>query len=117
MATDQKQRDAKVSAKRASVAEKELRHRVRPGIEKAVARVRKRGHGITTTELLQVAIMKMDLMSDEELSEFLIYPRHEIIISENMAREFAAQSVLMIQQDPGDEVVSPGYKFGGNEGS
>lgn len=107
MAMDQKQRDAKAAAKRASVAEKELRHRVRPGIEKAVARIRKRGAGITTTELLQVAIIKMDLMDDGSLAEFLKYPRHEIMINESMAREFAMQSMLLIQQDPGDEVVMP----------
>jgi hypothetical protein len=112
MAMDQKQRDAKAAAKRASVAEKELRHRVRPGIEKAVARIRKRGAGITTTELLQVAIMKMDLMDDTELGDFLKYPRHKIMVSQDVAQEiyqFGLRSVISNpDQDPDDEIVGPG---------
>jgi hypothetical protein len=31
--------------------------------------------------------MKMDLMSDEELQAFLSYPRHEIVVSENVAQD------------------------------
>lgn len=111
MGMTQKERDAKVAAKRASVAEKELRHRVRPGIEKAVARIRKRGAGITTTEMLQVAIIKMDLMDDAELNEFLKYPRHEIMVSKNVAEEiyqFGVRSVMCNpDQDPDDEIEAP----------
>lgn len=32
-------------------------------------------------------------------------PRHEIIVSEIVALEFHRKSMLMIQQDPGDEVI------------
>ncbi|KPB29742.1 Uncharacterized protein AC518_2067 [Pseudomonas syringae pv. syringae] len=35
---------------------------------------------------MQIATMKMDLMSDEELAAFLVYPRHEIVVSESVAR-------------------------------
>lgn len=109
MPAEQKARSAKSAQKRAAFAEKELRHRVRPGIEQAITRIRSRSAKIETSELLQITVMKMDLMSDEELRVFLRYPRHEIIISENVAREFEAKSLLMIQQDPGDEVLSPEY--------
>ncbi|RMS45549.1 hypothetical protein ALP66_02202 [Pseudomonas amygdali pv. photiniae] len=34
-------------------------------------------------------------------------PRHEIIVSEIVALEFHRKSVLMIQQDPGDEIITP----------
>ncbi|GFZ70605.1 hypothetical protein PSE10C_13470 [Pseudomonas amygdali pv. eriobotryae] len=34
-------------------------------------------------------------------------PRHEITVSEIVALEFHRRSMLMIQKDPGDEVVSP----------
>ncbi|EGH45164.1 hypothetical protein PSYPI_23674, partial [Pseudomonas syringae pv. pisi str. 1704B] len=34
-------------------------------------------------------------------------PRHEIIVSEVVALEFHRKSMLMIQQDPGDELIMP----------
>jgi hypothetical protein len=111
MAASQEDRNKKLADKRAKVAEKELRHRVRPGIEQAVARIRKRGAGIATTELLQIAIMKMDLMDDAELSGFLKYPRHEIIVSQDVAQEiyqFGLRSVTSNpDQDPDDEIEAP----------
>ncbi|MDD1966144.1 hypothetical protein NPS29_12515 [Pseudomonas putida] len=107
MAMDQKQRDEKAAAKRKKLAEKELRHRVRPGIEQALSRVRKRGSTPVASEVLQIAIMKMDLMSDEELIDFLKYPRHEIMISEEVARVFTNASLKAIQADPGDEIIAP----------
>lgn len=108
MAMDQKQRDEKTAAKRKKLAEKELRHRVRPGIEQALNRVRQRGRTPIASEVLQIAIMKMDLMGDDELNDFLKYPRHEIMISEEVAREFTNASLKVIQADPGDEVIPPG---------
>jgi hypothetical protein len=107
MAMTQQQRDEKTAAKRKNLAEKELRHRVRPGIEQALNRVRKRGKTPIASEVIKIAIMKMDLMSDGELIDFLTYPRHEIVISEDVAREFANASLMAIQKDPGDEIISP----------
>ena len=51
--------------------------------------------------------MKMDLMGDEELKAFLSYPRHEILISENVARNFHNESLRMLSKDPGDEITGP----------
>ena len=34
-------------------------------------------------------------------------PRHNVQISENVAREFRNKSLLAIQQDPGDEIFEP----------
>ncbi|WP_032606372.1 hypothetical protein [Pseudomonas syringae] len=79
-----------------------LRHRVRPGIKQALQRIRDRADRIAVNELSQIATMKMDLISDEELAAFLTYPRQEIMISENVAADFHTKRVLMIQQDPGD---------------
>jgi len=59
------------------------------------------------SEVLQIAIMKMDLMGDNELIEFLRYPRHEIVISENVARMFLNESLAELKRDPGDDVVEP----------
>ncbi|MBC3254350.1 hypothetical protein HU733_02500 [Pseudomonas paralactis] len=108
MAKTAQERSAKAAQKRQAVAEKELRHKVRPGIEQAMERICTRGKTPIISEVLQIAIMKMDLMGDEELVEFLRYPRHEIVINENVARDFQEKSMLMIQQSPGDEIISPG---------
>lgn len=111
MAMTPEQRNDKLKAKRAKFAEKELRHRVRPGIEEALKRVKDRAGEMETSELLQITIMNMDLMSDEGLSEFLKYPRHEIIVSESVAREIYDHGVRCIlsnpDQDANDEIEIP----------
>ncbi|NMZ54133.1 hypothetical protein [Pseudomonas lundensis] len=90
MAKTVQERSAKAAQKRIAVAEKELRHRVRPGIEQAMERIRLRGKVPIISEVLQIAIMKMDLMADDDLIGFLRYPRHKIVISENVAAELYA---------------------------
>ena len=112
MAKTVQERSAKAAQKRRTVAEKELRHKVRPGIEQAMERIRLRGQVPIISEVLQIAIMKMDLMGDDELIEFLSYPRHEIVISENVAREFHNQSLAELKRDPGDEVLPPSVNSG-----
>ncbi|CAI2797056.1 hypothetical protein K7402_04875 [Pseudomonas fluorescens group sp.] len=112
MAKSVQERSAKAAQKRIAVAEKELRHKVRPGIEQAMERIRLRGQVPIISEVLQIAIMKMDLMANDELIEFLRYPRHEIVISENVAREFHNQSLSEIRKDPGDKILSPSSPTG-----
>ena len=107
MAKTVQERSAKAAQKRLAVAEKELRHKVRPGIEQAMERICARGKTPIISEVLQIAIMKMDLMDDEELIEFLRYPRHEIVISENVARTFRNGSLSELKRDPGDEIIEP----------
>ncbi|WP_349292379.1 hypothetical protein [Pseudomonas sp. MWU15-20650] len=64
-------------------------------------RIRLRGQVPIISEVLQIAIMKMDLMSDGELIKLLRYPHHEIVIDENVALEFRNQSLTEIRRDPG----------------
>ncbi|QJI28668.1 hypothetical protein HKK55_08025 [Pseudomonas sp. ADAK18] len=108
MAKSVQERSAKAAQKRLAVAEKELRHKVRPGIEQAMERIRLRGQVPIISEVLQIAIMKMDLMADDELAAFLSYPRHEIVIDERVAREFHDQSLRYLNKDPGDDFIYPG---------
>ncbi len=103
MAKTVQERSAKAAQKRMAVAEKELRHKVRPGIEQAVERIQLRGRVSIISEVLQIAIMKMDLMADDELAAFLSYPRHEIVINENVARAFHARSMVELRRDAGDD--------------
>ena len=111
MAKSQRERSEASALKKKAAGEKELRHKVRPGIHQALDRVKKRAQMSITSELLQVAIMKMDLMSDEELAAFTKYPRHEILLSESVARRFNDESVKSIlgnpDQDEDDEIESP----------
>lgn len=111
MALTQEQRNDNLKEKRAKFAEKELRHRVRPGIEQAIQRIRDRASKIAVSELLQISVMKMDLMSDKELTGFLSYPRHEILVSEAVARKIYDHGVRSIlnnpDPDPSDEVTHP----------
>ena len=88
MAKTVQERSAKAAQRRLLVAEKELRHKVRPGIKRAMDRIRSRSKITTISEVLQIAIMRMDLMVVDEWIELLSHPRHKIGISENVAREF-----------------------------
>ncbi|WP_095093886.1 hypothetical protein [Pseudomonas sp. Irchel 3A5] len=111
MAMTPTQRNDKLKGRRTKFAEKELRHRVRPGIEQAIGRISARAGKIATSEMLQIAVLKMDLMGDEELSAFLRYPRHEIIVSESVARDIYDHGARCIMvnpdQEPEDEIIPP----------
>lgn len=82
--------------------------KVRPGIEHAMELIRLRSKLPIISEVLQIAIMKMDLMGDDELADFLSYPRHEIVISKNVARDFLSESIREIRRDSGHETFHPG---------
>lgn len=104
MAKTVQERSAKAAEKRLTVAEKELRHKVRPGIEKAMERIRPHGEVRIFSEVLQIAIMKRDSMGDKELIEFLRYPRHKILISENVAQDFYRISLNELHEDTGTKL-------------
>lgn len=92
MAKTTKERSEKAAAKREKVGEKELRHKVRPGIHQAMDRIRTRSGTEEISEVMQLAILKMDAMTDAEPVEFLKPPRHEITISETLRERFDNES-------------------------
>lgn len=110
MALTQQQRNESAEKKRIKFDEKALRHRVRPGIHQAMERICERSKGMQINEVLQMAILKMDAMSDDELAKFLIV-RHEILLSENVVQAFNDASVRKIISDPDqdadDEIDRP----------
>ncbi|MFJ2379874.1 hypothetical protein [Pseudomonas protegens] len=65
MAKTVQKRSAKAAQKRLAVAEKELRHKERPDIKQAMERIRLPGGVPIISEVLQIAIMKMELMPDD----------------------------------------------------
>lgn len=99
MALTQQQRDENAEKKRIKFDEKALRHRVRPGIHQAMDRICERSKGMQINEVLQMAILKMDAMSDDDLAKFLMV-RHEILLSEDVVQAFYDASVRRIVSDP-----------------
>lgn len=92
MAKTTQERHAKAAKKRERLGEKELRHKVRPGIHQAMDRIRTRSGTEEISEVLQLAILKMDAMTDAELIEFLTPPRHEVTISKSLRERFDNES-------------------------
>jgi hypothetical protein len=92
MAKTTQERSAKAAKKREQYDEKELRHKVRPGIHQAMDRIRARSGTEEISEVLQLAILKMDAMTDADLIEFLKPPRHEITISKTLRDKFDNES-------------------------
>jgi len=80
------ERSAKSAAKRAAAGEVELRHRVRPGI-KAMLLELMAWHGIEEqAEAIQLLILNAHAAGPAGSAPMLATPRHEIAITENVAR-------------------------------
>jgi hypothetical protein len=92
MAKTTQERHAKAAKKRERLGEKELRHKVRPGIHQAMDRIRTRSGTEEISEVLQLAILKMDAMTDAELVEFLKPPRHTFDVTETWRERFDNES-------------------------
>jgi hypothetical protein len=92
MAKSTKERSEKSAEKSKKLGERELRHKVRPGIHQAMDRIRERSGTEEISEVLQLAILKMDAMTDAELIEFLKPPRHVLNISKSLRDRFDNES-------------------------
>lgn len=107
MAKTVQERSAKTARKRVALAEEELRLRVRPGTRQALAELMEWA-GITEQgEAMTLMIHHLHALGSAKCQPLLNPPRHEIEISQNVAREFHLKSMQMIQQDPSDEVIQP----------
>ena len=107
MAKTVQERSAKTARKRVALAEEELRLRVRPGTRQALADLME-WSGITEQgEAMTLMIHHLHALGSAKCQPLLNPPRHEIEISQNVAREFHNKSLLAIQHDPGDEIIEP----------
>lgn len=107
MALTQKQRDDKTALKRQKAGEEELRLRVRPGTKQALKELMEWAEIEEQGEALTLMIHHLHSLGPGGALPMLEIPRHEITVSKIVALEFHRKSMLMIQKDPGDEVVSP----------
>lgn len=102
MPQPQQARSAKTAEKRKALDEKELRHRVRPGIHAKLAELMA-WHGIEEqSEAVQLLILNAHALGPEGSSAALALPRHEIHLSENVARRFIEESERELRRDTGD---------------
>ncbi|WP_409268340.1 hypothetical protein [Pseudomonas sp. KCJK9044] len=64
----------------------------------------------TYSQMVEAMIHGIHALGKLHAAKFLTPPRHEIRISPRLASAFERKSLLMIQQDPGDEVFLPASK-------
>jgi len=57
--------------------------------------------------MMEALIHGVHALGERHGAKFITPPRHEISISPHLALAFDRKSMLMIQQDPGDEVLAP----------
>lgn len=107
MAMTQTERSAKTAAKRKVVQEEELRLRVRPGTKQALAELMQWAGLEEQGEAMTLMIHHLHGLGPDKALPLLTPPRHEYRPSRIVALAFERKSLLMIQQDPGDEIVTP----------
>ncbi|MCV9917766.1 hypothetical protein OIU19_03090 [Pseudomonas sp. BT-42-2] len=65
----------------------------------------------TYSQMIEALIHGIHALGRLHAAKFLTPPRHEISISPRLALAFDRKSMLMIQQDPGDEVIKPALEI------
>ncbi|WP_236213971.1 hypothetical protein [Metapseudomonas otitidis] len=98
MAMTSQQRSAKAAERRRQRGEEELRDRVRPGIKAKLADLMA-WHGIEEiSEAVQLMTLNLHALGPEGSVHAFAVPRHEITISENVARRLRQQGETESQQ-------------------
>ena len=109
MAMTQQERDAKRRAKEARMGAEEMRIKAVAGEKQMVRELMEWLDDTEQASVILTSVRYMHSLGPEGAREAVkkLRARHKFVISENVAREFEAKSLLMIQQDPGDEVIRP----------
>jgi hypothetical protein len=107
MGLSQKERDIRRHDKAARLQEEDLRLKVRPGTKQALAELMQWAEIEEQGEALTLMIHRLHELGPDRALPLLEVPRHEITVSPIVALAFERKSMLMIQQDPGDEIMAP----------
>lgn len=107
MAMTQLQRDERRREKAAKLQEEDLRLKVRPGTKQALKELMEWSGIEEQGEALTVMIHHLHGLGPQGSAPFLSAPRHIFVLKQNVARLFDQKSMLMIQKDPGDEIIYP----------
>lgn len=115
MAKTGQERSAKAALKRIEFDEKELRHRCRLGTRQKLEELMTWNEDTEQASVVEGCLRYVHSLGPEGARDAL-KARHEIVISENVAREFHNQSLVELKRDPGDEIVTPDLNLEGAEG-
>lgn len=63
----------------------------------------------THGQMIEALVHGIHALGRLHAAKFLTPPRHEISISPRLALAFDRKSMLMIQQDPGDDLLTPAF--------
>ncbi|WP_053159070.1 hypothetical protein [Pseudomonas protegens] len=96
MAKTGKERSAKTAAKRIEYDEKELRHRCRLGTRQTLEELMTWNEDTEQASVIEGCLRYVHSLGREGAREAL-KARHEIVISENVAREFRNQSLVELK--------------------
>lgn len=107
MAMSQQARDEKRRAKAAKLQEEDLRLKVRPRTKQALLELMEWAGIEEQGEAMTLMIHHLHALGPERAVLFLTPPRHKYEVSQSVALEFSRKSLLMIQQDSGDQVFAP----------
>jgi hypothetical protein len=115
MAKSGQERSAKAAEKRSQYDEKELRHRCRLGTRQTLETLMAWNADTEQASVIEGCLRYVHSLGPEGAREALKL-RHEIVISENVAREFRNQSMAELKRDPGDEIIPPDQNLEGAGG-
>ncbi|MEJ5862050.1 hypothetical protein [Pseudomonas farsensis] len=110
MAMDQAERDKRRREKAAKVKEEDLRLTVRPGTKQALAEIKTWASVEENGEAITLLIHRIHELGPEAARHFLSAPRHEISISDSVARKLERfhlsrelqTPILTLGDDPDD---------------
>ncbi|MGY4663193.1 hypothetical protein ACVWZ9_003987 [Pseudomonas chlororaphis] len=106
MAKTGKERSAKAALKRIEYDEKELRHRCRLGTRNILEEIMAWNEDTEQASVIEGCLRYVHSLGPEG-ARGALRSRHEIVISENVARDFHNQTLAELKRDPGDEIVRP----------
>lgn len=107
MAVATKERSAKTAARRKTRGEEEIRLHCMAGTRQALAELMAWSGIEEQGEAITLMIHHLHAMGPQKCLPLLSPPRHVYEVPQNVSLDFHRKSMLMIQQDPGDEIVIP----------
>ena len=107
MVAAQKDRSAKTAARRKTRGEEEIRLHCMAGTRQALAELMTWSGIEEQGEAITLMIHHLHGLGPGGALPLLTPPRHKYEVSQSVALEFSRKSMLLIQQDRGDEVITP----------
>ena len=104
MAAAEKERSAKTAARRKARGEEEIRLHCIAGTRQALAELMAWSGIEVQGEAITLMTHHPHRLGPSGALPLLDPPRHVVEVSQNMSLAFHRKSLLMIQQDPGDEI-------------